>query len=302
MDIVSAIAVLSPFPVEIDQDRLYFAGAFHPQCISAQILNKEQRRLVLQQTPTRNPESSIMLALRFDDEELAWSLLNQLSFKFVPSPDLDLRIKAWSAKQLAALKLNAEGPNIRLALSTSHNQKLRRKVQRAETSVRSMLSSLPWPMWFGPLVIHESEQAAIISRPITPLIQLPEKQLNEEEISKALCRIALERYQQGQSALPEWLMTGLGEVAVHKTLGTGPSPKRMLKIRSAAGLQNIRDLCVNNAIVDPKLACAVCAPLVHTRNKHKLASFIALINNKVDAESAFKIAYGRDFKSLIENP
>lgn len=302
MDIVSALAILSPVPGEMHDQSLFFAGSLHPVTIPLQSLSQKQRRHLLRHGSSSDQEAALSLALKSGDEMLSWELYNRLSLEHVLSASVDLQIRSWVAGQLKAMDMPADGSHIRIKAERAQLQQLKRRMQHIESSVRHMLSSLPWPLWSGPLLIVAADEDAIVERPVLPILRISAASWNEAGVSAALCRLALQRYQQGGQELPIWLLSGLSQVAAAKTSGTGPSPRRMLRRRQRAGKEAIQAMWQGQQDFDAELAMAVCAPLAHTRHRHRLGSLIALLNHDVAVERALIIAYQRDLDSLLKKP
>ena len=312
MDIVSALAVLSPYPVEMHPAHLVYSGTYHPLIVSCAELTPAQRQVHLSKGSSSDPDAAILLALLADDSELAWSLLNDKSLRYAPAAELDLRLKWWVAEQLAALNLPATGAHLHVRNTEKKNPHSVRKIHLAEQSIQEMFSSLPWPLWSGPLLIQKidaKKPETIQTRPVFPIINLNDAHWNELDAGAAIAELVLQRYRQGGAPWPQWLIVGMREVAKHKVDGSGPSPRRMLKIRQKAGADAAHQLWKHKRSSDSifteqdtDLAKAYCAVLMHTRHKHKLASFLALLSNQIDPALAFQISYERSMDSLIEKP
>ncbi len=312
MDIVSALAVLSPYPVEMHPAHLVYSGSYHPVIIPSAELSPAQRQVHLSQGSSSDPDAAILLALLAGDSELAWSLLNAKSLRYVPNAELDLRLKWWVAQELAALNLPASGAHMHVLNPDRQNPHTVRKIQLAEQHIQEMFSSFSWPLWSGPLLIRKIDERipeSIRTRPVFPIINLHEQHWNDMDAGAAMAELVLERYRQGGDPWPQWLVVGIREIAKHKVDGSGPSPRRMLGIRKKAGTEAIHHLWKHKRQPDSvlsdsetNLAKAYCAVLMHTRHKHKFASFLALLSNKIDPALAFQIAYDRSLTSLLEQP
>ena len=305
MDIVTALAVLSPFPVDMQETTLTYRGSFHPRMLAVAAKNDDDLADILQHASTRDPEMGIRIALSLEKEALAWTLLDALPVQHNVSSSLDMRMRRWVAHNLDQRQIS----HTELSTLILVKQPLlkNRAATRAMNSVQEMLSSLHWPLWHGPLLISmdtEASETRIIKRALMPEIILHDPQTDEVALSQAICALALQRYERGQHHLPLWLRQGLLAVVRHKCEGSGPSPRRMHSLRQTKGLAQLRQLfhARQEQDLDHALAKAVVAPLVHTRQKHRLANLCELLINNMDSANAIKIAYGRDLQSLIDEP
>jgi hypothetical protein len=305
MDIVTALAVLSPFPVDMHDNHLNYQGAYHPRMIPTQVLDQQQLEHHLLHGISSDPEKPAIIALSLNHQELAWRFLDGLPSQHNISANLDRSMRQWVQAQLTKHNIQSDGSHFYIKENAHNKLKTKRIIEKADNSVRSMLNAIQWPLWQGPLLIGQGEKTVIQAQPLLPSITLSKEEWNEAGFSAALCRLALLRYQKGSDQnIPEWITTGLSLVAQHKTEGSGPSPRRMLRLRQQAGktaIKNMWDDTLQQAF-DPELAKACCAPLVHTREKHKLASLLTLLHNQVDIEQAISIAYGRSLDSLLSKP
>ena len=305
MDIVTALAVLSPFPVDMQESTLTYQGSFHPRIIPVTSIEPADRKSILSHGTTTDPELPVRIALALNDEQLAWQLLDALPPQHNNSSSLDEHIRNWVQRQLTARNYAiVDLQHIVFQKSIKLNK---RDINRAHQSVIDMFSSLQWPLWHGPLLISHDKAASetqLVQRTVLPEIILSTKDLNDLALSQAICRLAMARYQRGQQQLAPWLQVGLAEIIRNKCDGSGPSPRSMLKIRNKAGIPTIRHMfqATKADAIDVKLAKACVAPLVHTRHKHRLHNLFELLINDVSSEAAIKIAYQRDMHSLIGKP
>ena len=305
MDIVTALAVLSPFPVDMQEQHLSYQGAYHPRIIPVEALNHEQLSKHLLNGISTDSEIPILIALRLNKEELTWQFLDNLSPQHNISAKLDHQMRQWVQQKLKQHEIPSNGASFYINAKAHNTIKMKRIITKADSSVRSMLNALQWPLWHGPVLFELGDTQKIHAHPLMPVITLEKNQWNEHGLSAALCRLSLLRYQKGTAAqIPEWILQGLSLVAQHKTEGSGPSPRKMLKLRQKAGATAIKNMWnkIHGQAFSADLAKACCAPLVHTRHKHKLASFLTLLNNQIDVEQAMRIAYQRDLSSLLSKP
>lgn len=305
MDIVTALAVLSPFPIEMQENTLTYRGSFHPRIVAVAAKNDPDLAEILIHAQSPNPEMGIRIALALKQETLAWRLLDTLPTQHNISSSLDKQMRSWVAQTLRQRGIAYNELN---TLILTKNLRLKnRAATRALSSVQDMLSSLHWPLWHGPLVVGMEDpqtQARMISRALMPEIIVPAHAANEIALSQHICELAILRYERGQQQLPLWLRQGLLNIVPHKCEGSGPSPRRMHKIRQEQGHAAIRQLFLVSQTkdLDQALAKAIVAPLVHTKQKHRLANLCELLLNNMDSENAIKITYGRDLQSLIDEP
>lgn len=302
MDIVSALAILSPFPVEIQEKYYTFAGSYHPIIIPTATLSPEQHHSFLSNGHSSNIEAAFLIALRIHDYQLAWDLYERIPPEHIPSINMNNQTQLWIAHELALKKIPNDLNGVVIRSSQPTHRKKLKNCQRIRSSLFQSYSSLPKILWTGPILLEDADSNAIIPRPLLPTIQLDNASWTDDEICRHMSRLILQRYKPPAQGWPQWLLAGLAEVTLAQFRGQGPSPRKMLRIRSNAGAQAIRALWKDPTATDSdkqQLAQALCAPLIHSRTRQHLASFLDLIRNDLDPASAYRIAYGLSLEDLL---
>lgn len=311
MDIAAALTALSPEPVRADDLSIRSAGAFVPVVLPLAAVPLTARQGLYQRLPDIPAGLRLRALLEADQEPAAWRLIRQLGPDALSDPALLRPLLWWSAKQLADAQAPAPQSGIVLVGPTDHHRRARllRYCHQTLELVQRVTTDLPWPHWTGNLavVIDDEEQLATApnsttSRPALPVIHLGDQPDDQFQAAFAarLSDLILDLRRHPEHQWPNWFRLGLSGVLQAKAEGLGPSPRRMLEHRRAAGAAAIdRAFDQPTATIEPGLATAICTPLCHRSRRQHLGSLFDLLRNGSDGRTALGIAYELSIEDLL---
>ena len=314
MDLASALLVLSPEPQVIDREQSIFAGGYLPTHLPHAWTTASQRARWLVDREQAPLALRIRAALEAGLEERAWDLVAAQPDRGHNDPEVSGVLTWWAAGEAARLKLpRPEGGVILNGVDVTRRSFILREcrdglrdAQQTFTRPRDeqqAMPGLPWPEWYGPVVIDlvpAAEAGAITLRPALPRITIDEateQRRYRELIATEASRLQLEVFFDRTNIVPGWLFDGLPAVAAAKARGEGPSPRQMEEIRLAAGPERVRALLLGED-QDTKLAMAIVAKLVHVRHQHHLLDLLSALRSGADSLTALDIAYGFSIAEL----
>jgi hypothetical protein len=309
MDPTALFLVMQQQPQAVDRLTVTWRGPIAPLVLPLDALPRIPRaRLVLgEEALPLDLRVSSALDAGLTDE--AWALLLRTPGPVTRSVGLDLALGGWAAREQARLGLPATRDAI-LVLTASGRPMPGMDAATALGATREVLSSLAWPRWVGPVVVVAEDLGARdpmpgqrrLVRPALPMIRLeqPDGRVTRGELlGIELTRLVLALEQAPAAGWPAWLRLGLEEVTKAKVRGEGPSPLKMLAIRQRAGANALAELLLDPT-PDAGLAAALCAPLVHTRRRHRLANLLDLLRGGAQSAGAIQVAYGLTLQQLTE--
>ncbi|MFW5752836.1 MAG: hypothetical protein ACOCYV_02165 [Planctomycetota bacterium] len=313
MELAAVHALLSHEPVDLGAQHATFAGAQMPLVMPLEWIPPHTRAAWLAEADAVPPAVRIATLLQADQSQQAWELIARSQTGPTEDPAVYRALHLWAAREQARLGLPATRDDLLLLDADGASDTSRARGTNAGLDdVRSMFDSLPWPRWAGPLVVVQGEAqraslpagVEVLARPALPLARI-EAGLDgidrRRAIARRSCALYLALSFPPPTGWPQWLVDGMIEVADAKSRGLGPSPRAMARRRNEAGTQAIA-LLLRGARQDAELAMAVCAPLCHTKRKHRLPAFFELLRNQVDSPTALRIAYGQTARSLATPP
>jgi len=237
----------------------------------------------------------------------AWALLRRRHEPITTDVALSRVLSDWLTRETTRLGLPS-GRTEMIDLSGPSPVATSDEAVLALTDVRTVLSALAWPRWLGPVLVVGPDDARYmvptlpcLSRPVLPVIRLEHPAAGRRRRADAagiLALVALDLSAPPIAGWPAWLRVGCAEVAKAVARGEGPSPRAMLARRQHAGAAAMRALFTATE-VDPALAMAVCAPLLHSQRRHLLGNLLEPLRHDTDAESAIAIAYGLSIDALL---
>ncbi len=313
MELAAVHALLSHEPVDLGAQHVTFAGAQMPLVMPLEWIPPNTRAAWVADAESVPPAVRITSLLQADQPQQAWKLIARSQIGVTEDPAVYRALHLWAAREQARLDLPATRDHLLLLDAAGQPDTARARGTNAGLGdVRAMFDSLPWPRWAGPLVVVQGDAELaflpagvdLLTRPALPVARIEVGLVGIDRrraIARRSCALYLALSFPPPSGWPQWLVDGMVAVADAKSRGLGPSPRAMARRRSEAGAQAIT-LLLHGARRDAELAMAVCAPLCHTRRKHRLPAFFELLRNEVDSPTALRIAYGQTARSLADAP
>ena len=312
MEICALFALLAGDPVMVTDHGLVFAGVDAPLIIAGDLIPSETRNLWLAGRHDVPPAQRIAALWSADAPVQAWDLMQRHRIGIGEDMAVYQAMLRWVARQQSDLDWPG-GMNQAIMVITADGPASRNTHRRLEgglRDLRTMLDSMPWPRWAGPLVILTpgatlagmSSDQNRLARPAMPVIRIPAENDaidQRQAIARAACDIYWALSFPPADGWPRWLLDGMTGVAEARSQGQGPSPRRMLAHRRQAGTDALRQLLLDRRH-DPELATAVCAMLIHSLRRRHLPNLIDMLRNGVDSLSALHIAYGLELDHLVE--
>ncbi len=268
----------------------------------------------------------ISAAIDGGHSEAAWPLLIAQADGVLVAPPIANPVLRWSAAELRLLDPTAN-PNLPMlrrrsealagAVSGSAGEALaeafvagREEDHLALKDVQTVLGSLPWPRWLGPVLCVPRDdrlfagvptaQAAIV-RPALPVLAVDivsPRDLRRSVVAAGLAHLALDLTAPPPEGWPAWIHAGAAGVCAAVARGEGPSPRLMWQRRQAAGASEIARLFIS-AHPDHELSTAVCAYLLHSSRRGRFAAFLDPLRHGASSETALLIAYGVSVQDII---
>ena len=275
---------MGPPAVLVDQ-ALLVPGPLGPFPLPLAGLPAHTRADLLGATPEVDLSLRISSLLAAGDQDEAWRLV----LAYPQDADrITATLLTWSAREQARLGLPiAKGQLIPLAAPPGSDG--------AVATTVTLLAAAPG-RWFGPLVVAGAgatfttlDAPGLLVRPVLPALRLAGGATRSAVAGgAALLILALSRPPAG--GWPVWLVDGCTGLAVAVDRDGLVSPQAMQARRQAAGAPAIEAL-LEGRRVDPALATAVVAYLLHERRRTRLASLLDLLRSGASSAGALRIAY-----------
>ncbi len=313
MEICALLALLGSDPVAVNDHGLVFAGVEGPVLIASELIPADTRNRWLANRPDLPPAQRIAALWSADAPSQAWELMQRHRIGIGEDIAVYQAMLRWVARQQTEMKWPSTArPQLVMVITADGPApaNILRRFESGLRDLRALLDSMPWPRWAGPLVILApgaelsgvSPDQQLVIRPALPIIRIPDA-LDSHDQRQAIARIACNLYWAlsfpPDQGWPRWLLDGMAGVAEARSMGQGPSPRRMLELRRQAGIGTLQQVLLDQQR-DPELATAVCAVLTHSLRRRHLPSFVDMLRNNVDSISALQIAYGLDLSALVD--
>ena len=307
MDPAIVLTTLGSQPASIDRSTAMVRGELLPVLIPLAALPPSTLATWLLPHGEIDIAQRVSAALDAGLEQQAWSLVARQTTPLVGR--LELVLSLWNAHELARLKLPGSSNNWLQVVGANPTTAIESDASLALDAVHEMLATIGWPRWSGPLLVVAGGAGAAdpypgvdeIVRPALPMLRYRSQAPGVtpcEDLAARLSTLTLTLTAPPAIGWPAWLRIGLEEVAKAKARGEGPSPLKMLAVRQRAGTDALAHLLVA-ADPDRALCEALCAPLVHTKRRPHLPSFLDLLRQHVEVQGALRLAYDLSLDQLV---
>lgn len=303
MDVAGLILHTQP-PVVITAEAAILPGAFTPLILPLDCLPAALRGRWLAGKSDAPLAQRVAAALDSGDTATAWELLRANSEAVLIAPAIEAALGRWVAGELKRLDVAARGSEV-LRRTPVGLVAMRDEDLLGLRDTQTVLASLAWPRWIGPVVCVDPGDPLLdgrlrLARPALPVIAIePRGGTRRSAVAAATARLALDLTAPPPDGWPAWVISGAAGVCAAVARGEGPSPRAMLEHRQRAGIAGLEALFTASEPA-AELATAVCAYLLHSGRRQRFAALLDPLRHGADAQTALRIAYGVTVADLIE--
>ena len=304
MELTFALTLLSPQPLDIDQQQVQLHGALGPTLLPLAWM-PPSNQLFWHQSGQHALSDVALIGLLLHNKHYdeAWQHIRDRHLH-VSQTQLRARLYHWMYHEQQEHTISSSRA---VVFHRSPGTRSTALCLRALEVLRDIYQDLPWPHWVGPLLVNNSGELSQSWQPIArhalPIIAIPDLP-STHEFANAFIQASNDLIWQlipQTRPWPQWLIIGTKHYAQERLAGRGPSPRAMWRIRRKAGPHACLEL-LRDKRSDARLAIAVVAKLLHPLKRKHFAEFLDALQGSGDAPASMDIVYKITHHDLCLRP